>query len=291
MNLSIFGKSTRGCCSLRNDTTGFGFGSRREVACGFTLIELLFVIAVIAILTGLLLPALAKAKSEAQRVKCANNLHQMGIALHLYSADYSAAYPYYLADAVAGSGSPSSPVMTWYDGILLYETLKWTNRTMHCPAYIGVLATHDSTNFIPAGSYAYNRWGVSSAHLDTAPVSFGLSGDFTTTPPPIRESEVVVPSEMFAISDSHVFHPQQNPGSQLAWGLDWAEPLPLYENELEKIRHLRGYNVLFCDGHVALIDRLSYVDPRKTGQNWNNDHNPHSEFWPGRYWAGLNIQP
>jgi prepilin-type N-terminal cleavage/methylation domain-containing protein/prepilin-type processing-associated H-X9-DG protein len=99
----------------------------------FTLIELLVVIAIIAILAAMLLPALAKAKSKAQRTQCVNNMKQAALGISLFTTERNDMYPPAGFHAGGGQTSWDSYINQFIGGKLPWEDLS-----------IGVLYT-DST--------------------------------------------------------------------------------------------------------------------------------------------------
>src|SRR5690349_17344040 len=69
----------------------------------FTLIELLCVIAIIASLAALLLPAVSRGTARAKRIQCMNSLRQVGIAFHMFAHDHNNAFPMAIPSGLGGS--------------------------------------------------------------------------------------------------------------------------------------------------------------------------------------------
>ena len=262
---------------------------RRIGDLAFTLIELLAVIAVIAILAAMLLPALSKAKAQAQSTSCKNHLHQMGLALNMYVED-AHAYPFHSYYGADGRG-----VQNWGTSLWPYYHIAWSNSAFHCPAYKGHITSGISGTSYESGSYGYNAWGVSM--LSGGTNALGLSGNDNygnLGHVPTKEAQVRFPAETFAIMDARGQLDDINPPPFNGWwGMDVNYCSPWYFGLqyasinvtpwtpwlIQPPQHGKNFNVLSCDGHVAAVRTTDLFNPTNTASNWNIDHQPHPVLW------------
>ena len=146
---------------------------KTRVSPAFTLIELLVVIAIIAILAGLLLPALGRAKEDSLRIKCINNVKQLGMGMQMYGDDNNALLPMAGGTVLRGSTNPPP----WTQPLAVYYN---NTNILFCPS-LSQFFNKSPYNYFMGSRAAYIEAGESQASVSFKSISFPaqyiLSGD------------------------------------------------------------------------------------------------------------------
>jgi len=197
----------------------------------FTLIELLVVIAIIAILAALLLPALAKAKSKAQRTSCLNSLKQLGVAMTLYAGDFSDQTPPRV-NLVNNFATAYLANPNWAGSLQPY--LGNNSPVFWCPAAAKITGSGNPTN---STSYVGN--GVV------------MSRKLTTIPRPM---ELIYAQELFNTRAGAYQRPSVDAaGMATMWHYtDTTQVVPGTTEHYTSLHEVGG-NLIFMDSHVAYL--------------------------------------
>lgn len=192
---------------------------------GFTLIELLVVISIIAILSSMLLPALAKAREGARRAVCTSNLRQVGMALQMYTSDHAERLP-----------GPGDDGRAWAAQVLPYAG----------STQIFVCSSDARSEVEPSigGSGQYPlSYGWNSLRIDANRYGF-VSPDGS----PLSLNAVALPSETIAAFDYLSTNAPNEAHVTDVTHLDGNTSTA--DTRRVADRHLEGFLALYTDGHI-----------------------------------------
>ena len=207
----------------------------------FTLIELLVVIAILGILASLLFPALSRGKSSAYRVKCGNNLRQLGMAAQMYWDEHEGeTFPHFVTRTNGGQ-------IYWFGWIE-----DGGEGARRFDASQGALFSYlggRGVEVCPAFDYSGG-----DLKLKATGASYGYGYNLNLAPrtgPPVRISDLKVPTHTALFADAAQVNTWQAPASPSNPKLEewyYLDDNPRQPNV--HFRHQRTANVVFCDTHV-----------------------------------------
>ena len=252
---------------------------------GFTLVELLVVIGIIAVLLGILIPTLARARRGAQQTTCASNLRQLATAMIAYTNDNEERFPFdSVPNEVAVAPRTSQPHCAedwiWWETqgvpglnvlnspIMRYLATK-TTTVLVCPA--------DDVNSRPRASGAYGPYPYSYTF------NYLFSSNWTDGKDPTKvvvritsikdpgNKIMMVEEDQTTIDDGN-WNPKlyPSPGSQNDLSIRHEPPLKPGQDDMP----LRG-NIALADGHVEFATRQYTRDMNKvTGFHYDPTYVP-----------------
>ncbi|MBE6371331.1 MAG: prepilin-type N-terminal cleavage/methylation domain-containing protein [Lentisphaerae bacterium] len=232
-----------------------GFNCRIPRKKGFTLIELLIVIAIIAILAGMLLPALNSAREKARTISCLGNLKSLGTACSSYSNDNRDHIPYSVNNATAtdtiswddllGMGGYDGRKVSLEDAKISWATrtaLSGHNRIYNCSAnpnkedFKRGYALNDGYYADNQPLYGFPDGGSAWHH--------GVAGKTWS----VRQGSVKQASGVFMIVPCH---DSQNLGSETRAAI--SRPSVMYTAQKPSKGHNRQFNFACFDGHCVTM--------------------------------------